>query len=77
MDAFSDRDLIRNTINNRNPTAEPNDIEAALNEVAQFHQSDAGQKLIIRFVIAEVVEQVFGRSLRGEYLAAVFSGKEG
>jgi hypothetical protein len=72
---FSDRDLVRRTLDQRNPTARKQDCERALDEVAVHLQTADGRKLIIRYTIAEVVEAVFGESERGAYLAAVFAGE--
>jgi hypothetical protein len=75
LQAFSDRSLIDETIRTRNPTVSREHCAQALDEIGRYLQSGDGQKLIVRYAIADVVEHVFDQTERGRYLAAVFAGE--
>lgn len=75
MDTFSDRNLISQTIQRRNPSIPQATIENVLDEIEHYLKTDEGRTWIVRYAVAEVVESVFGEDERGNYLLAVIEGK--
>jgi nitrogen-specific signal transduction histidine kinase len=75
MGSFVDRDLIRQTIQKRNPSVPQETIRDVLDKFEGHLQTDKGRKLIVRYSVAEVVGSVFGPEERAAYLLAVIEGK--
>jgi hypothetical protein len=75
MDTFSDRDLLTRTIHQRKRSVPQNTVDELLKKIEGHLQTDEGRKLIVRYVIAEIVESVFGIDERGGYLLAVIEGR--
>lgn len=75
MDLFSDRDLIKKTIQKRNSSVSNDTIQNLLDKFERHLQTDERRFMIVRYTIAEIVETVFGQEERGAYLLAVIEGK--
>jgi hypothetical protein len=75
MGLFSDRSLIKQTIQKRNPSVPEDTVRNLLDKVKRHLQTDEGRKMIVRYSVAEIVEAVFGQEERGAYLLAVIEGK--
>jgi len=69
---FSDHDLLKKIIRRRNARANNQEIEGLLTQIREivYKGEDAG--LLIRYIIAEIIGEVFGDDERGLYLFAVF-----
>lgn len=72
---FSDHDLLQEQLIERNPTADPRQLDELFQKVKLGLEKGEAGALLVRYGIAEVVEDVFGREERGRYLWAVYNGK--
>lgn len=75
LQKFSDRPLLAQLLTEQNPNAKMEQIDDILAKINALIQQEARRSLLVRWAIAEVVQDVFGSEERARYLLAVFNGK--